>query len=98
MSRQFYEFCKVALFKRAFEGWGMGGEWSTYQGDHEADGSPLLHERGVPYDVEAKTDRQEFFRDKQRGLTDETGQSPREPHTGGKIIPGRIGKYHGTGR
>lgn len=86
------------ISKYAFhEGWGAGGEWSSYQGVAEADGTPLMHERGVPYDVEMKSDRRDFFHDKQRGALGDHDETPREPNVGGKIVPGKLGKYYGTG-
>lgn len=87
------------LLKRAFhEGWGSGGQWANYQGVAEADDGPLMHEKGVPADVELKTDRRDFFHDKQRGALGDHDETPREPHDGGKIVPGRLGRRYGTGR
>lgn len=86
------------LMKIAFhESWGIGGEWTTYQGEPEADGTPLMHEKGVPYDVQWKSERRDFFHDKQRAMDEESGDTPREPQEGGKIVPGRLGRYYGKG-
>lgn len=95
----FFKGFASELLKHAFHGeLGSSGGWANYHGVPEADGTPLMHDRGVPSDVEIRSDRRDFFHDKQRGALGDHDETPREPNTGGKIVPGRLGNYYGTGR
>ena len=61
------------------EGWGMGGAWDTYAGMPTSGGSPLLHEQGVPDDVESNNFRSDFFQSKIM-----------PPEEGKMVVPGKL--------
>lgn len=68
------------LLKLGFhEPWGIGGHWSVYSGQPTSEGSPLLHEQGVPYDVEWKNFRRDFFHNRVM-----------PPEDGRMVVPGLL--------
>jgi hypothetical protein len=76
------------LLKLGFhENWGVGGQWSAFSGQPVASGSPLLHEQGVPYDVEWKNYRRDYFQSRMM-----------PPEEGIAVVPGRLAPsaYKGT--
>ena len=68
------------LVKLGFhESWGVGGLWQSHGGEPTTEGSPLLHEQGIPFDVDWKNHRQDYFMGRV------------QPQEEGKIVPGRLG-------
>jgi hypothetical protein len=76
----FYKGFLDELMKLGFhENWGLGGAWSAYAGQPTTEGSPLLHEQGVPFDVEWKNHRRDYFQSRIM-----------PPEEGRMVVPGRL--------
>lgn len=83
----FKGFADELLKLASHENWGLGGEWSAYSGVPENDDTPLMHDRAVPYDVEWKNNRQDYFLSRMMG-----------PDMGRMVVPGKLspGRYKDT--
>jgi hypothetical protein len=63
---------------------GLGYAWSEHDKNPMPDGNSLLHEQAVPSDVEAKSDRRDFFYSKVM-----------PPEEGRMVTPGKLSTSKG---